>query len=280
VQLGRGQDYAWSATSAEQDITDTYAVRLCEASGAAPTVNSTSYLYHGQCLAMDALAQSDSWSPTLADSTPAGSYTLLTYRTRYGLVSWRGLVAGVPTAFTSLRSTYRHEADSAIGFQMFDDPSVMTDAAGFQSAASNVGYAFNWFYVSSTQNAYVNSGLDPVRSATTDPNLPIVADAAHEWSGWNPDTNDANYLPDAAHPQSVNQDYYVSWNNKQAKDYSAADGNFSFGPVQRAQLLDEGARAALAGGHKLSRSDAVRVMEDAANTDLRPGRTSARCCGY
>jgi acyl-homoserine lactone acylase PvdQ len=269
VQLGRGQDYAWSATSAEQDITDTYAVPLCDPSGAAPTVNSTAYLYHGQCLPMDRLAQSDSWSPTLADETPAGSYTLVTYRTKYGLVSWRGLSNGVPTAFTSLRSTYRHEADSAIGFQMFDDPSAMSDAAGFQAAAANVGYAFNWFYVNSTQNAYFDSGLNPVRAANSDPNLPMVADAAHEWSGWNPDTNTATYIPNSAHPQSVNQDYYVSWNNKQAKDYSAADGNFSFGPVQRAQLLDEGVKAALAGGHKLSRSDAVKVMENAADTDLR-----------
>src|SRR6185436_4568596 len=39
VQLGRGQDYAWSATSAEQDITDTYAVALCEPGGGPPTVN-------------------------------------------------------------------------------------------------------------------------------------------------------------------------------------------------------------------------------------------------
>ena len=54
-------------------------------SGAA-TLSSTGYRYHGQCLAMDVLSQTDSWTPTLADSTPAGSYTLLTYRTRYGLV--------------------------------------------------------------------------------------------------------------------------------------------------------------------------------------------------
>ncbi|GIH14646.1 penicillin acylase [Rugosimonospora africana] len=268
VQLGRGQDYAWSATSAEQDMTDTYAVPLCDPSGAA-TLNSNYYLYHGQCLAMDRLAQSDSWKPTLADETPSGSYTLVTYRTKYGLVSWRGTVNGVPTVFASLRSTYRHEADSAIGFQMFDDPSAMSDAAGFQAAAANVGYAFNWFYVNSTQNAYYDSGLNPVRAGSTDPNLPVVADAAHEWAGWNADSNTATYLPASAHPQSVNQDYYVSWNNKQAKDYSAADGNFSFGPVQRAKLLDDGVKAALAGGHKLSRSDAVKVMEDAANVDLR-----------
>src|SRR5699024_5906349 len=33
VLLGRGQDYAWSATSANQDVVDTYAVELCEPDG-------------------------------------------------------------------------------------------------------------------------------------------------------------------------------------------------------------------------------------------------------
>ena len=33
VQLGHGRDYAWSATSAGQDIVDTFAVKLCEPGG-------------------------------------------------------------------------------------------------------------------------------------------------------------------------------------------------------------------------------------------------------
>jgi acyl-homoserine lactone acylase PvdQ len=273
VQLGRGQDYAWSATSAGQDITDTYAAQLCETNGSAATLNSNAYLFHGACTPMDRLQVNNSWTPNTADSTPAGSYSLITYRTKYGLVTHRGLVGGVPTAFTSLRSTYRHEADSAIGFQMFNDPSAMGDASAFMNSASNVGYAFNWFYVNNTQAAYFNSGLNPARPSTADPNLPQRADAAHEWVGWNPDTNTASYTPAAARPQSVNQDFYVSWNNKQASDYSAADGNFSFGPVHRADLLDAGVRAATAGGTKLSRADVVKIMEDAANADLRVTKT-------
>ncbi|WP_433261885.1 penicillin acylase family protein [Micromonospora vinacea] len=268
VLLGRGQDYAWSATSASQDLTDTYAVPLCTTDGSAPTLRTNRYLYHGQCLAMEALEQRNSWSPTLADSTPAGSYTLRALRTKYGLVSYRGLVNGQPTAFTKLRSTYRHEADSAIGFQAFNDPSAMGSAAAFQASAASVGYAFNWFYVNSTEAAYLNSGSNPVRPATADPNLPTRAEPAYEWAGWNPDTNDATYTPASTHPQSVNQDYYVSWNNKQARDFGAADGNFSFGSVHRAQLLDGPVRAAIA-QRKLGRADVVKIMADAAVTDLR-----------
>jgi acyl-homoserine lactone acylase PvdQ len=269
VQLGRGRDYAWSATSAGQDITDTYAVDLCEPGGGAATLASRGYLFQGTCTAMEALRQDNQWRPTLADPTPAGSYSLVTYRTRYGLVTHTGLVEGVPTAFTALRSTYRHEADSALGFQAFNDPAAMGDAAGFMAAAEQIGYAFNWFYVNSTEAAYVNSGNNPVRPPGADPNLPMRADPAHEWVGWNASDNTATYTPAAAHPRSVNQDFYVSWNNKQALGYSAADGNFSFGAVHRADLLDDGIRAATAGGAKLDRAGLVAVMADAAVTDLR-----------
>src|SRR6185503_8200294 len=108
VEIGRGSDYAWSATSAVHDITDTFAVPLCDADH---------YVYHGQCLAMEKLVKHNTWTPTTADPTPAGSYDLVSWRTKYGLVMWRATVAGAPTAFVVLRSTYRHEVDSAVGFQ-------------------------------------------------------------------------------------------------------------------------------------------------------------------
>jgi hypothetical protein len=84
-----------------------------------------------------------------------------------------------------------------------------------------------------------------------------------------PSTNTATYTPASAHPNSIDQDYYVSWNNKQANDYSAADGNFSWGPVQRADLLDQGVKAFLATGQKFTRTSLIQVMETAALTDLR-----------
>ncbi|GIG92965.1 penicillin acylase family protein [Plantactinospora endophytica] len=269
VLLGRGQDYAWSATSATQDITDTYAVPLCTTDGSAPTLASNSYRYRGQCLAMEEISHVNSWQPTVADGTAAGSYTMVARRTRLGLVGWRGTVGGVPHAFTQLRSTYRHEADSAIGFQMFNDPAAMGTAAQFTSAAAEIGYAFNWFYVNSRQSAYYNSGLNPVRAAGSNPNLPMRAEPAYEWQGFDAGTNTAAYHPASAHPNSVDQDYYVSWNNKPAADYGAADGNFSFGPVHRGDLLDKPIRAALDAGQKFDRASLTALVQRAGLTDLR-----------
>jgi acyl-homoserine lactone acylase PvdQ len=267
VELGRGQDYSWSATSASQDITDTYAVPLCEPDGSAPTADSNYYLYHGQCLAMDKLEVDDSWKPTLADQTPEGSYKLIVYRTKYGLVQYRATEGGKPIAYTSLRSSYMHEVDSIIGFQEFNDPDAIHDATDFQQAANDVNYTFNWFYVDSTDTAYFNSGTEPVRPSDVDYDLPIKADPAYEWQGWDPSTNTADYEPASAHPQSQNQDYYVSWNNKQAAGFSASTAGD--GPVQRVNMLDDRVSALVHSGQKVTRAQLVQAMEDAANVDLR-----------
>ncbi|MFD9423417.1 MULTISPECIES: penicillin acylase family protein [unclassified Streptomyces] len=266
IQMGRGQDYAWSATSAGQDITDTYAIELCEPGGGAPTKDSTHYLYRGTCTAMEKLERANSWKPTVADSTAAGSYLMRVWRTNYGIVTHRATVAGKPVAYTSLRTTYRHEADSIVGFQLLNDPGQVKDAASFQRAAGHIDYAFNWFYADSRTAAYFNSGMNPVRAQGVDPALPISAERAYEWRGYDPAANTADYTPYAEHPQSSGQDYYVSWNNRQAEGYASA--GFGFGAVHRGDLLDDRvAKLVEEGG--VTRASLTRAMADAALTDLR-----------
>ncbi|MFJ1648523.1 penicillin acylase family protein [Streptomyces sp. NPDC088258] len=266
VQMGRGQDYAWSATSAQQDITDTYAVELCEPGGGTPTKASTSYLHRSVCTPMEKMERKNAWKPTTADSTAEGSYRLQVWRTKYGMVTHRATVGGKPVAYTSLRSTYRHEADSIIGFQMLNDPGYVTDAASFQQAAHHIGYAFNWFYADSRTAAYFNSGLNPVRAAGVDAALPVKAEQAYEWQGFDPVHNTAAYTPFAQHPRSVGQDYYISWNNRQAEEYDAA--GFGYGAVHRGDLLDDRVKALVAKGG-VTRASLTGAMADAAVTDLR-----------
>ncbi|MEA2274194.1 MAG: hypothetical protein QOI98_2902, partial [Solirubrobacteraceae bacterium] len=138
VQLGHGRDYAWSATTATSDNVDTFAEVLCQ--------DDFHYLWHGNCLQMDKLVRSNSWQPSLVDSTPAGSETLTVYRTVHGLVFARGTVKGQKVAFVSARTTYFHEADSALGFVELNDPGAIHDARSFQRAASKINFAFNWSY--------------------------------------------------------------------------------------------------------------------------------------
>ncbi|MEU7242462.1 penicillin acylase family protein [Streptomyces sparsogenes] len=266
VQLGRGQDYAWSATTSAQDVTDTFAVELCSPDGSAPAKDSTYYRYHGSCLPMEKIERRNAWKPTVADSTAEGSYRLQVHRTKYGLVTHRATVGGKPVAYTLLRASYRHEADSIVGFQMLNDPGYVKDAKSFQSAAQHINYTFNWFYADSRQTAYYNSGLNLVRAADVDPSLPVKAEPEYEWRDFDPTVNTAAYAPPAQHPQSIDQDYYISWNNRQAKGYTAA--GFGNGSVHRGNLLDDRVRALVEKGG-VTRAALTRAMAEAAVTDLR-----------
>ncbi|WP_333772499.1 penicillin acylase family protein [Streptomyces sp. IBSBF 3136] len=258
VELGRGQDYSWSATTSGQDIIDTYAVELCQ--------DDYHYLYRGTCTAMDKVEQKNAWKPTVADGTAAGSYTMRVWRTKYGPVEYRATVGGKKVAYTSLRSSYLHEADSIIGFQMLNDPDYVKGPQDFQSAAQHINYTFNWFYADSQHTAYYNSGDNPVRATGVDAEFPVWAQPAYEWQGWDPATNTAAYTPASAHPNSVDQDYYISWNNKQAKDYTTA--SWGDGSVHRGNLLDDRVRRLVAAGG-VTRAKLTQAMADAALADLR-----------
>ena len=258
VELGRGQDYAWSATTSGQDIIDAYAVELCQ--------DDTHYLYRGTCTAMEKIEQTNAWKPTTADGTAAGSYRMQVWRTKYGPVTHRATVGGKKVAYTTLRSSYMHEADSIIGFQMLNDPDYVKSPETFQSAVQHINYTFNWFYADSKHTAYYNSGDNPVRATGVDAEFPVWARPAYEWRNWTPATNTADYTPASAHPNSIDQDYYISWNNKQAKDYTTAPwGN---GSVHRGNLLEDRVKKLVTAGG-VTRSSLTKAMADAALADLR-----------
>ncbi|MEO8091228.1 MAG: penicillin acylase family protein [bacterium] len=277
VLLGRGQDYAWSATSAGQDIIDTYAVELCDPGnpGDLGDLSDDGYRFDGGCEPFEVLERVNAWSPSAADSTPTGGQTLHSLRTKVGIVSHRAEIGGVPYAYTKLRATYMHEADSAVGFAAFNQPSTMEDVDEFKAAAAQIDNTFNWFYADPEKIAYFNSGANPVRPANVDPNLPVRLDPDlgetldNAWSNFDPASVSFDRAPAAAHPQVVDQDYITSWNNKQAPDYSAADEKYSFGPVQRVESLDERVEAGIAGAETMTRAELVDAMEDAATVDLR-----------
>jgi acyl-homoserine lactone acylase PvdQ len=269
VQLGHGRDYAWSATSAGQDITDTFAVRLCNPDGSAPTLASTSYVYHGGCVPMEVLERVDSWTQSIGDMTPSGSETLRAYRTNLGIVYARATIDGKPYAYTKLRSTYFHEVDSALGFSDFNNPELMSTPQSFMKAASRIDYTFNWFYVNRGHIAYFNSGANPVRSKLVDPSFPVLAKKKFEWRNHELATHFERRTPPSAHPQTIDQRYLTSWNNKQARGYSAADNQWGYGSLYRSLRLDRRIEAAIRGNANASLPELVSAMEDGGSVDLR-----------
>ncbi|MCW3057025.1 MAG: penicillin acylase, partial [Solirubrobacterales bacterium] len=178
VELGHGRDYAWSATTATSDNVDTFAEVLCQ--------DEFHYMYKGQCVPMEKLERDNSWTPNGVDKTSAGSEKLTIYRTVHGIVYARGKVGGQNVAFASARTTYFHEADSAIGFSNLNEPGFVTSPQQFEQAASKINFAFNWAYVDANHIAYYLSGAYPQRAVGTSPDFPILGTGEYDWQGYDP----------------------------------------------------------------------------------------------
>jgi acyl-homoserine lactone acylase PvdQ len=295
VLLGRGQDYAWSATSAGQDIIDTFAEKLCEPDGADPgdepdpgTIDSMHYLYRSECREIEELENVQLTNPNPGDpGDPPGVpelYTLKAQRTVHGIVSHRGTVnvggTEVPVAFAKLRSTYYHEADSARAFSALNQPSRVQNAEDFQQVMEDINFTFNWFYADDRDVAYFNSGNNPVRAPGTDPEFPAWGTGEWDWQNWDPvldpnapgvsgGINTADYTPFNQHPQVINQDYITSWNNKQAPGYRAAEAQYGYSSIYRSEPLDDRITDGIVGAKTMSLQELIDAMEDAGTVDLR-----------
>jgi hypothetical protein len=262
VFLGHGRDYAWSITSAEADNVDTFAEVLCG--------DEVHYLYRGQCLPMEKLEHTNTWTPNEADHTPPGSEKLTIYRTVHGIVYARGTVnKGVKVAFAAARTTYFHEYDSAIGFSELNDPEFVTSPQSFEQALSSVNYGFNFAFVNADHIAYYLAGWYPMRAAKTSPAFPILGTGEYDWQGFEPKLHTENVLPSQAHPNAIDPPFEISWNNKQAPHFGAADDRYSYGAIYRMQLIRNFVEADLAGGKKMGLEQLVSAMDEAATQDIR-----------
>lgn len=261
VQLGRGVDYAWSATSANSDNVDTVVVRLCDPAGGPATIESEGYLDGGSCVPMDKQVHEQTALPTLGGAGAPQVLRFLVLRTKQGIVQLRTTAGGEPVGIVTQRSTYQRELDSVVGFERLGNPDYVRDAATFQEAAATIDYTFNWFYADDRDIAYYSSGLLPVRAEGTDPHLPRWAGDEYDWQGW---------VAPGDHPQQVNppSGYLVSWNNKPAPGWAAADDGWGWGPAHRSQALSD-RMDDLVGSGGVTTTDLVAAVQDAATVDQR-----------
>lgn len=262
VQLGRGRDYAWSATSMSGDNVDQVLELLCNQDGSAPTTSSTAYVWGSECVPMYQRTHTQVAKPSPGGVGPPQVVRMQVLRTRHGIVNFRTTAGGRPVAVVTQRSTYGHELDSGVGFMRINDPAYVRDAASFARAFSAVDYTFNWFYVDDRDIAYFGSGLLPHRAPGVDPALPTWGTGAYDWRGW---------LSFRGHPQAVNppQGYFANWNNKPAPGFNAADDVWGYGPVYRSLNLSRRIAAGISGGRRVDRRQMVGMMIDAATVDTR-----------
>jgi acyl-homoserine lactone acylase PvdQ len=262
VELGRGEDYAWSATSAGSDLIDMRIEKVCNPSGGTPAAQGAYYEFNGACLPMTQEHFIESVQPKPGGVGAPATIDHAIFLTRHGIVQGWTTVNGAPVAIVQQRSTFNHDVDSVVGFLGFGQPGATHDVTSWMTSAAKILYTFNWFYVDSKDTGYFVSGLDPIRPSNVDPSLPAWGTGGAEWQG---------YLTAAQHVHEVDPPtgFFVSWNNKPAPQFAAADDQYSYGQVYRSILLVNQLRAELAAhGGLLNRTEVVQAMEKAATQDL------------
>ena len=287
VELGRGRDYAWSATSAGSDVVDQRLLETCPTPPSDTDPDARYYLLNGTCVKMGYHDDSET-----ALTKPGGTGVIITihhkiYRTNpadpvqgniLGFTTTlpaAGQEVGTQVAIVTQRSTWQHELDSAEGFLRWQHPSMTYDAASWMKGVDKIGYTFNWFYVDNQDIAFKLSGHDPLRPADLDATLPT-------WGG-HADTDWQGFLADDAHPSSINpaSGYLSSWNNKPAPMFAASDATWEYGPIYRQQTLVDNIKTQFAlHDNQVTRANLVQAMEDGASVDLTGARTGSELLQY
>jgi penicillin amidase len=241
VEIGRGKDYSWSATSAGNDIIDIFVEELCG--------DDTHYSFNGECREMTTF---DVGNVGFGNGTPRSFK-----ETVHGPVIGYATVDGERVALSSARTTRGREVVSAFGFADLN-ANVPTDADSFFDVASKVEFTFNWFYADKDEIAMYSSGRLPIRHPQVDIGLPTNGTGRYEWRG---------FLAENKHPHGKTpaDGSILNWNNKPAKNWQAADDQWGYGSVHRNNLLER----TTDGQQMVSLPSLVGAMNAAATQDLR-----------
>jgi len=245
VLLGRGIDYAWSATSAGSDIVDQYVETLCGD-------GDTSYVHRGECRAMSTVE-----AGTIVGRPGEPDRQIVYRETVHGPVTGYATVEGRRVAISEKRSTRGRELAS-LGFFLDLSQNRVRSAREFVAAASRMELTFNWLYADDRDIAQFTSGRLPLRPATVDSGLPTKGTGEYEWRG---------FASAAAHAQAINPatGFILNWNNRPSRRFPPADDEWTWGPVQRVDLLWPGIQAR----PKHTLASVVGAMNGAATQDLR-----------
>ena len=243
--IGRGENFAWSLTSAGADIIDTYAETLCGGS-------KKKYLYKGRCRKMETVKA--------GSITKGGKTTSATFlRTVHGpVLGYAKNASGKVVALSQKRSSFgKDTVDQEFNQQL--TYGRVHSAKEFVSAVKLTPQTFNSFYASDKESAFYTSGELPLRPKHVDPTLPTDGRGKFEWKGT---------LKASKHPQVINPStgYIVNWNNKPAAGFPAGDDRFgNEGGIQRVKLLQD----ELARHSKQTLATVLSAANAAATEDVR-----------
>ena len=242
ILIGRTKNYAWSLTSANHDVRDVFAERLCNPDGSPPTRASDHYLFDGVCRPFEM------FDAGTLNGTPV-RYPVSVH----GPVIGTATTHGKPIALTRKRSTFGRDGLNLGALKDLTEGRATTPQR-FYDIANQFGFTFNWAYASRDTTAYFSSGLLPVRAPGLDRRLPTSGTGRYEWRGF----LSANQHP---HGQTTPEGLLLNWNNQSAPGFMHGDDD-PYGSVHRVELFDQFPA-------KVTLADDVSVMNRAATEDVR-----------
>ena len=240
--IGRTEDYAWSLTSANQDVRDVFAEVLCEPDGSTPSIESMHYEFNDECVPFEDF-----------DAGLLGDRPIAFPTTVHGPVIAYATSEGAPIALSSQRSTFGRDGLNLGALKNMTEGEADTTDAFFE-IANKFGFTFNWGYANREEIGYFASGLLPVRADGLDRRLPTLGTGDYEWQG---------FLEQDAHPHAAGHPSgrLLNWNNQSAPGFMHGDNN-QYGSVHRVEAFDQWPdRVDLAG--------VVGVMNRSATEDVR-----------
>lgn len=245
VLIGRGQDDAWSLTSAGSDVQDEFVETLCGGS-------DHKYLYKGQCRNM---AFVNAGRLGAQGAEPARDLTF--YTTVHGPVQGYAKVNGRRVAISQARSSRGRDVLWQLPFADLTTGRVKS-AKTFLKSMQVSPFTFNAAYADNRDVAMISTGRMPIRAKGVDSGLPTVGTGQFDWKG---------FLPGRKLPQQINprSGLLVNWNNKPALGWGAADDEYAYGSTQRVNLLNNGMQAR----RKHTLASVTSAMNKAATQDYR-----------
>jgi len=242
--IGRGEDFAMSLTSAGSDLVDHYVETLCD--------SDTTYRYKGMCRTMGSFD-----AGTLRGQGGEPDQRIVFPTTVHGPVIGYATVDGKRVAISSKRSSRGRDVLFQLFFQDLSTGRV-DSARSFFKAASQSPYTFNAAYLDDRDMAMYSAGRLPLRPSSVDSGLPTKGTGEFEWRG---------FLSERGHPRGINprDGTLTNWNNKPARGFASADDQFSYGSIQRVDLLNLG----LARRRKHDLASVTGAMNRAATQDFR-----------
>ena len=248
VELGRGPDFSWSATSSGTDIIDQFvedALRRQRHEVPVPR----------RLPRHDGLQMPARLSP--GAGPPAGPVNFK--ETVHGPVIGYATVDG-DAGGGLVQALHARTRDGQLARLRGLQHDTSIRPSSFIDAASKIELSFNWFYARQGQHRVV---LERPRADSRRRREPRPADrtapASYEWRG---------FVKAKDHPQVINPSsgQIVNWNNKPADGWTAADNEWSYGSVHRVDLLNN---AIAREPTQMTLGELTNAMNYAATQDLR-----------